>query len=76
MKTLTLTLIVLMVWSCSVVHSNKILMMLPFGSKSHKNVFDPVAEVLAQKGHQVSNFGASTIATSIIHEISFAIFIL
>ena len=31
----------------------KILMLLPFASKSHRNVFIPIAEGLADKGHKV-----------------------
>lgn len=40
-----------------------VLFMLPFCSLSHKNIFDPIAEKLAQKGHQVtivSPFEANT----------------
>ena len=33
----------------------KILMLLPFGSKSHRNVFIPIAEGLANKGHKVNS---------------------
>lgn len=34
--------------------SYNILIMLPFGSRSHKNALDPIAEVLGQRGHQVT----------------------
>ncbi|CAL4124093.1 unnamed protein product, partial [Meganyctiphanes norvegica] len=33
--------------------SYKILMLLPVGSKSHRNVFLPLAEALAERGHKV-----------------------
>ncbi|XP_066941903.1 UDP-glycosyltransferase UGT5-like [Macrobrachium rosenbergii] len=33
--------------------SYKILMLLPMGSKSHRNVFMPLAEALADRGHKV-----------------------
>jgi len=36
------------------VHSYNILLMLPFGAKSHKNVFDPIAEELGKRGHQIT----------------------
>jgi len=38
----------------SYVTSYKILMMLAMSSKSHKNVFDPVAEELAKRGNEVT----------------------
>ena len=34
--------------------SYKILMLLPVSSASHKNVFVPLAEGLAERGHEVS----------------------
>ncbi|GAB6022488.1 hypothetical protein CHUAL_006595 [Chamberlinius hualienensis] len=40
----------------NICHCYNVLFMLPFGSKSHKNVFDPVAEELAKRGHKVSLF--------------------
>ena len=33
--------------------SYKILMLLPFASKSHRNVFLPIANGLAERGHKV-----------------------
>ena len=30
-----------------------VLMLLPFASKSHRNVFMPIAEGLAERGHKV-----------------------
>ena len=35
--------------------SYKILMLLPVSSKSHNNVFQPMAEAMADRGHKVNN---------------------
>lgn len=36
----------------------RVLIMLPFGSRSHKNVFDPIAEELVRRGHEVTMLSA------------------
>lgn len=41
--------------------SYNILMLLPVGSKSHRNVFMPMAEALADRGHKVRPVPASNI---------------
>jgi len=42
--------------SCfSEVHSAKILFLLPFASKSHVNVFEPLVRALGERGHEVTN---------------------
>ena len=37
----------------SLISGDRILVLSPIGSKSHKNVFDPLVEGLASKGHQL-----------------------
>ncbi|XP_059089673.1 UDP-glucosyltransferase 2-like [Tigriopus californicus] len=49
----------LCIWSYSCVESASILMYFPISTPSHKNVFRPLAEALAEQGHQV------TVVTSI-----------
>lgn len=47
------TLLILFV-ICHQVYSYSILFVFPFGAKSHKSVFNPIAEHLAKNGHQVT----------------------
>ena len=37
----------------AVVESSRILMVLPLGSRSHKNILTPLASELGKRGHQV-----------------------
>ena len=46
-------LIILTVISCNVIDAANVLMVLPLGSKSHKNIFIPLAESLSTRGHKV-----------------------
>lgn len=43
---------------CHNVQCYNILFVSPFGSRSHKNVFDPVAEELGKRGHNVAIFNS------------------
>jgi len=52
MKLLFVSVLVLL--GFSYVTSYKVLIMMAFASKSHKNVFDPVAEELAKRGNEVT----------------------
>ena len=51
MKLFSLTLIVT---ACAVVESSRVLMVLPLGSRSHKNILTPLASELGKRGHQVT----------------------
>ncbi|GAB6026700.1 hypothetical protein CHUAL_013210 [Chamberlinius hualienensis] len=50
------TIALILLFGCHVLDAYNILFMLPFSSKSHKNVFDPVTVELAQRGHKVAVF--------------------
>ncbi|XP_064112827.1 UDP-glycosyltransferase UGT5-like isoform X2 [Macrobrachium nipponense] len=58
MKWLSVLLLLISTWTGGAdllppERSYKILMLLPIGSKSHRNVFIPLAEALADRGHKV-----------------------
>lgn len=46
--------LVIIVIACAVVESSNILMVLPLGSRSHKNIMTPLASSLGSRGHQVT----------------------
>ncbi|XP_018013903.1 UDP-glycosyltransferase UGT5 [Hyalella azteca] len=65
MTLLRICLLIASAISCAT--SSKVLMVLPLGSASHKNIFTPIAQKLGEKGHDVtvvsmysSNFKGST----------------
>ena len=39
----------------------KIMMLLPVSSKSHRNVFMPLANALADRGHEVRQISVTTV---------------
>ncbi len=49
--------------NCTRSHANSVLFYLPFSSPSHKKVFTPLAEELADRGHNV------TMITSVRHKV-------
>ncbi|CAL4063868.1 unnamed protein product [Meganyctiphanes norvegica] len=46
--------VTLLVATCALVESSRVLMVLPLGSRSHKNIMTPLASELGKRGHQVT----------------------